>query len=179
MGKPYAHKCTYIHAYTHTSICTLQGVYPYIIADVVWWSPEPAKLPWDNYMHINISALTGFNLVDSSQPSKMGTSVSCAQITLRSCEFTCQCASKQVMYEPSKWELRKLCAIILQPCLDCVNLHAYVFRFKNRICLCTHTHKHNSIRMPLVWYATKLYQGSIHVCMYEYTYINTYICTHT
>jgi len=50
------------------------GTYPYIIGDAVWWSPGSDKMPWNDYKHVNVSAITAFNLVDHSQPSKMGPS---------------------------------------------------------------------------------------------------------
>jgi len=50
------------------------GAYPYIIGDAVWWSPGSESMPWSEYRHVNLSAVTAFNLVDHSQPSKMGPS---------------------------------------------------------------------------------------------------------
>ncbi|KAJ1480973.1 hypothetical protein T484DRAFT_1808976 [Baffinella frigidus] len=52
------------------------GVYPYIVADTVWWSPSPHKMDWGGMAAINVSAVTGFNTFDAGQPEKMEQSFS-------------------------------------------------------------------------------------------------------
>jgi len=48
------------------------GVVPYIIGDVVWWSPAADKLDWNDYRAINVSAVTAFSTYDAGQPARMG-----------------------------------------------------------------------------------------------------------
>ena len=45
---------------------------PYIVGDVVWWSPAADKLDWGDYRSINVSAVTAFSSFDAGQPARMG-----------------------------------------------------------------------------------------------------------
>jgi hypothetical protein len=50
------------------------GTWPYLVGDSIWWSPSAKNMPWKDFGHFNLSALTAVNLVDHSQPSKMDSS---------------------------------------------------------------------------------------------------------
>jgi len=52
------------------------GMYPYIIADSVWWTPAADRMDWGTLQALNVSAVTAFNTFDAGQRSKMAKSFS-------------------------------------------------------------------------------------------------------